>query len=271
MIAAVMLTGVVSCTDRGGTNTASQQGSVALGHVHGLGVDPGTGDLYAASHYGLFRFPQSGQPARVGPVQDVMGFTVVGPNHFLASGHPGPDQGGPSNVGLLESTDGGRSWQTLSLAGQADFHALTTSHGVIYGSNAGQLMVSPDGTTWQTRARIDMADLAASPQEPDTLLATTEQGLARSTDGGRAFGPVAGVPLLLLITWSDGASLIGLTPEGAVQVSEDGGTTWQQRGFAGAAPEALTASGDKVHAVVEGKIVSSDDGGHTFRTRYSVS
>ena len=137
VIAAIMLTGVVSCTDRGGTNTASQQGSVALGHVPGLGVDPGTGDLYAASHYGLFRFPQSGQPARVGPVQDVMGFTVVGPNHFLASGHPGPDQDGPSNVGLLESTDGGRSWQTLSLAGQADFHALTTSHGVIYGSNAG--------------------------------------------------------------------------------------------------------------------------------------
>jgi len=256
----------------GGGSAPSQGDSVHLAHVHGLGVDPGTGDLYAASHYGLIRFPQQGKPSRVGGlVQDLMGFTVVGPNHFLASGHPGAGQDGPSNVGLIESTDGGRSWQTLSLAGQADFHVLKTRHGLVYGSNDGQLMVSKDGRTWDTRARITMADLAVSPQDPQTLLATTQQGLARSTDGGRSFLLVPGAPLLLLVTWTDTGALVGITPEGTVHVSGDGGTTWSQRGSAGGAPEALTASGDQVYAAVEGKILSSDDAGRTFRNRYEGS
>jgi hypothetical protein len=239
--------------------------------VHGLGVDPGTGDLYAASHYGLFRLPQQGQPSRVGPVQDLMGFTVIGPNHFLASGHPGPGQHGPNNVGLIESTDGGRRWQTLSLAGQADFHALEASPGVIYGVNAGQLMFSSDGRTWETRAEIMLADLAASPTDPNTLLATTPQGPARSTDGGRSFGLVAGAPMLVLITWTNSGGLIGLTPDGVVQVSDNGGTTWSPRGLTGAKPEALTASGELIYAAAGDKIVRSDDGGHTFHTRYAVS
>ena len=29
----------------------------------------------------------------------------------------------PSSLGLIESTDGGKTWQQLSLAGEADFHA----------------------------------------------------------------------------------------------------------------------------------------------------
>ncbi len=243
-----------------------------LAHVHELGVDPGTGDLYAGSHHGLIRVPQQGEPSLVGGlVQDFMGFTVVGPNHFLASGHPGPGQDGPSNVGLIESTDGGRSWQTLSLAGQADFHALEARHGLVYGSNAGQLMVSKDGRAWDTRARIAMADLAVSPKDPQTLLVTTQQGLARSTDGGRSFQLVPDAPLLQRVTWPDTGGLVGVTPEGIVQVSDDGGTTWSPRGSVGGAPEALTASGEQVHVAVGGTIVSSDDGGRTFRTRYQGS
>ncbi len=270
--AIVVFAGVAACSSGGGGSASSAGGSVQLAHVHGLGVDPGTGELYAGSHHGLIRFPQRGEPSRVGGlVQDFMGFAVVGPNHFLASGHPGAGQDGPSNVGLIESTDAGRTWRTLSLAGQADFHTLKASHGLIYGSNVGQLMVSQDGKVWDTRARIAMADLAVSPKNAETLLATTQQGLARSTDGGRSFGLVAGAPLLQLLTWTDTGDLVGITPEGAVQVSSDGGTTWSQRGSAGGAPEALTASGNQIYAAVEGKIVSSDDGGSTFKTRYEGS
>jgi hypothetical protein len=51
-------------------------------------------------------------------------------------------------------------------------------------------------------------------------------------------------------------------------VSSCRGFLW---GSAGGAPQALTASGNQVYAAVEGKIVSSDDGGRTFRTRYEGS
>lgn len=263
---------VAACAGRGDQSARPEGASARVAHVHGLGVDPGTGDLYAASHYGLIRFSQQGKPSRVGGlVRDFMGFTVVGPNHFQASGHPGAGQDGPSNVGLIKSTDGGQSWQPLSLAGQADFHILKARHGLIYGSNNGQLMVSKDGRMWETRASIAMADLAVSPQDPQTLLATTQQDLARSTDGGRSFLLLAGAPRLLLVTWTDTGDLIGIAPDGTVHVSGDGGGTWSHRGSAQGKPEALTSSGNQIYAAVGGKIVSSNDGGRTFQTWYADS
>jgi hypothetical protein len=50
----------------------------------------------------------------VGPVIDLMGFTVAGPGRYLASGHPGlhVDQAQP--VGLIETTDGGVTWTPVS-------------------------------------------------------------------------------------------------------------------------------------------------------------
>jgi len=270
LVAAIaVLAGVVIASSRAGLGSAA--GPVELAHVHGLGVDPATGDLYAGSHHGLVRLPRQGEPSRVGDVvQDFMGFTVVGPNHFLASGHPGAGQGGPGNVGLIETTDGGQSWQTLSLAGQADFHTLEARHGVIYGSHAGQLMVSRDGKVWETRGSLPMADLAISPDDPQTLLATTQQGLARSADGGRSFRLVEGAPRLQLITWPDLGRLVGVTPEGTVHASTDGGTSWTQQATLGGAPEALTASSEEIHVAVAGGILTSTDGGRSFQTRYEA-
>ncbi len=54
-----------------------------------------------------------------------MGFTIVGPDSFLGSGHPGPGDPGPSDVGLIRSDDGGAGWTPVSLSGRSDFHALT--------------------------------------------------------------------------------------------------------------------------------------------------
>ncbi|MCA1708807.1 MAG: hypothetical protein LC808_38225, partial [Actinobacteria bacterium] len=139
----------------------------------------------------------------------------------LARGHPRAGQDGPSNIGLIESTDGGRSWQTLSLAGQADFHALEARHGLVYGTNAGQLNGFKDGRTWDTRAQIAMGDLVVSPTDPETLLATTQQGLAFSADGGWSFRLNLGAPLLQLVTWTDTAGLIGITPEGTVHARQE--------------------------------------------------
>jgi hypothetical protein len=51
------------------TQSPSEQGDVSatdglLGHVHGLGIDPGDDTLYVASHYGVFRVTD-GKPERV--------------------------------------------------------------------------------------------------------------------------------------------------------------------------------------------------------------
>lgn len=252
-----------------GPGRADPGSSAALGHVHGLGMNPVDGALYAAAHDGLYQLPATGDPIRVaGRVQDVMGFTVAGPDWFLASGHPGPDGDGPAAVGLIESTDAGRTWVTRSLPGEADFHALDISAATVYGYDAasGQLRVSSDGRTWASTPLAGVADLAADPADPNQVLATTAQGVVRSRDRGRTFG-AAGGPVLLLVDWASDGTLIGISPQGLVQSSRNAGRTWQPRGNVGGAPEALTADGDRLHVAVAGRVLSSTDGGETFTVR----
>src|SRR5450756_1242855 len=55
------------------------------------------------------------------------GFSVAGPGHFYASGHPGDGVDLPAPVGLMETRDAGKTWSVRSLGGESDFHALTSS------------------------------------------------------------------------------------------------------------------------------------------------
>lgn len=249
--------------------SASNGGNAELEHVHGLGVDPDSGALYAGTHNGLFR-AEDGQPI-AGPVadrvQDFMGFTVVGPGHFLASGHPGPDQDGPANLGLLESTDGGQTWETRSLSGQADFHSLEYRHDTAYGINSmtGEFLVSADLENWETRSTVPMADIAVSPDDAETVVATTEQGSARSTDGGRNFEPLDGAPLLLLVSWADDGTLAGVDPEGVVYVRAAGSKSFLRAGELPGPPEAFHAeNGDTLYAAADGGLWRSTDAGRSF-------
>lgn len=257
---------------RGGDGSTSGA-AVKVEHVHGLGVDPADGTLYAGTHNGLVRLPEGGAgPTLVADrIQDFMGFTIAGPQHFLASGHPGAGQEGPSSLGLIESTDGGKTWESLSLAGNADFHALDYRHDRVYGVNAmtGEFLVSDDKRTWETRTTLPMADFAVSPDDPDLILATTEQGLARSDDGGRTFEPMPEAPLMQLISWAEDGTLVGIAPDGTVHTSTGDGQSWEQRGQVDGRPEALvTVSANEIYAAADGAIVLSTDGGESFEVRH---
>ena len=183
---------------------------------------------------------------------------------------------GIAHVHGLGVDPAGRSWQPVSLRGEADFHALHAAHGSVYGYEAGtgQFMVSPDGgKDWQARSTLALRDFAVSPTDPDSVLATTERGLARSTDGGRTW-TVLRAPTLAVLAWHTAGSLYGIAPDGAVHVSADGGTSWTERGSAGGPPEAVTvAAGDGeqvLYVAVSGRgILQSTDGGRTFHTRYA--
>jgi hypothetical protein len=98
-----------------------------------------------------------------------MGFTVVGPDHFLAGGHPGQ-----ASVGLIESTDAGATWTSRSLDGQADFHSLQFRHGFVYGYDydhpTGELMVTADLEVWDTRSHVGLGDFAVSTADPDVVV-----------------------------------------------------------------------------------------------------
>jgi len=249
-----------------GGRTGNKQ-PVALTHVHGLGINPADGSLYIATHNGLYQLAADGTPHLVGQGrQDTMGFTIAGPNQFLASGHPAPGQDGPPHLGLIESDDGGITWTTRSLAGEADFHALRYRHNTVYGYNSvrGQLITSTDRANWHTRASIQLRDFDVHPDDPNTLLATTETGLQRSSDGGITWDPAAGPPVALL-AWEDSTLLWGLTTTGEIVRSADAGRNWMPSGRIAGQPAALTAHDGTLYAAVhERGIFRSGDGGTTW-------
>ncbi|WP_426404706.1 F510_1955 family glycosylhydrolase [Streptomyces sp. R-07] len=190
----------------------------ALDHIHGLGLRGDT--LYVATHQGLHTPDVAGRPTLVGDRRDdFMGFTVTARGDFLASGHPTPGGDRPADLGLIASTDSGRTWQERSLAGKVDFHALdTAADSTVYGYDSanGLLRVSADGVTWEDRAALRALDIAVSPAAPGTVLATTEDGVVRSTDGGRTFAPSASGRVLAYVSWAAPDALFGIDPRSAV-------------------------------------------------------
>lgn len=248
-------------------------------HVHRLGVDSGDGSLLVGTHTGLFRLPAAGQPARVGTRRhDLMGFTALSPERFLASGHPDPEDaslakpGLPPLLGLVESRDGGRTWKSLSLLGKADFHGLVAAHGRVYGADAttGRFMVSEDGKDWETRSTTPLFGLAVSPDDPDVIVGTGQRGTLRSDDGGRTWRSLE-APELTFLSWETGSGLWGLGSDGTVFVSGDGSGGWERRGELGGGPAALLVADGTAYAAVEGgDILESDDGGRTWSPRHDA-
>ncbi|MEU0510918.1 F510_1955 family glycosylhydrolase [Amycolatopsis sp. NPDC006125] len=266
-ITALTLSACAAPSATGGDSTSA---TPDLAHVHGLGVDPADGVLYAASHYGLFKLPPGGTPERVGPVQDVMGFTVVGPRHFLGSGHPGSRTDGPPHLGLVESTDAGQTWHELSLAGRADLHSIEAKHGLVYAydSQSRQIMVTTDMRNWDNRARLALSDFTVDPANPDVVVANTADGLMRSDDGGRSFSPLPDAPALVFVEWPATDTLLGSDPNNTIYVSTDGGLSWARRGQAPGPPGAFAASSvSDVYVATETGIHYSSDGGRTFTVR----
>ncbi|WP_274560838.1 F510_1955 family glycosylhydrolase [Streptomyces spiramyceticus] len=274
LAAALLATGLAACTADSDSERDSDSAQAAVSHVHGLGIDPSDGRLYVATHEGLFTPDDEGDPQRVGDSQDdFMGFTVTGPKTFLASGHPATGDE-PPHRGLIESKDAGKTWKTRSLEGQADFHALDFVHNKIYGydSVSGALRVSKDGTTWDDGAAVQMLDFAVSPDNANTVLATTQDGIATSTDGGETFRPGA-EPVMALLSWPKTDALYGVDPSGELNRSTDGGATWKSSGdVPGGGPQALTAvDSNRVIVATQDGIYETRDAGKTFTKRLPVS
>ncbi|MFF8261323.1 F510_1955 family glycosylhydrolase [Streptomyces virginiae] len=282
--AAAAATGALLLTACSTTDTTPARGEAGAtgdadpgtGHLHGLGVDPDDGTLYAAGHLGVFRLTPAGAVRIADRYQDTMGFTVTGPRTFLASGHPSPTDPAASSphLGLIRSTDAGQAWTTVSAAGEADFHSLQQAGPILYGvdSQTSQVWASKDaGATWERRAKIPAGDLAAHAGTPREVWATSRDGLLHSTDGGATFQPVPDAPALAAVEQPTPGQLIALTAGGKVLSGGDG-TSWIERGRlpGGVQGTVLTAAGPHhlLAADSNDAVHESKDGGRTWTTVY---
>jgi hypothetical protein len=276
IIIALLVAGCGGRSEQSGSSaeTAAAPAHVAQaqpGHIHGLGLSRGT--LVIATHSGLFRAPADSLDAqRIGTsAQDTMGFTVVGKDHFLGSGHPAPGDNRPPLLGLIESRDGGRNWRSVSLLGEADFHVLRSAGRRVYGVDAanGRLLVSGDeGRHWREGALPNrLIDLVPDPARPGAVLASTEHGLLVSRDAARSWRPLARIAPGLL-AWPRGGAAVHVDGSGRVTVSS-AGKRWAPRGRLPGSPVALAATGaNELYAALgDGTVLGSRDGGASWRPR----
>jgi hypothetical protein len=269
-IAALAATLALSGCSQG---SAPESKSVAAGalpgeHVHGISRDPGSGKVNLATHEGLFVLQPDASWLQVGPTVDLMSFAVTGPGTFYASGHPAEGVDLPAPVGLIKSTDAGRTWSVQSLGGQSDFHALAASSRSVMGFD-GALRVTSDGKSWaQGGLTAEPRSLASAP-DGSQVLATTAQGVLSSTDGGGTWAPLASAPPLVLTAWADSKTVVGLTTDGGLAVSADAGLSWKTSPAQLASGQAISASRDKAGAleilvVTDTGVLQSRDNGATF-------
>jgi hypothetical protein len=247
-----------------------------IGHVHGLGVDPADDTVYIAGHFGLFQVRSADSAVRVADrIQDHMGFTVVGPKTFLASGHPSADDmpaGVPPHLGLIRTTDAGVTWTPVSEAGVADFHALQLAGTSLYAydSQTGRVRRSLDnGRTWREGAQAEVADLAGNAARPNRVYATTSDGPKLSNDGGKTFTALADAPLLTFLDEPRKDLLVGIAIDGTVRISDDG-AKWKTLGEVPGQVTAFTVVDEErlLAATEEGTVYESKDGGQTFSVIY---
>lgn len=273
--------GLLWLSGDGGNETFSGVPAVDPGpvHVHGLGVNPADGALYIATHTGLYRVGEGERKAeRVGDrLQDTMGFTVVGPNRFLGSGHPDLNEARelslPPLLGLIESTDQGESWQPISLLGEADFHVLRFAGAHVYGYDASndRLLVSGDrGRSWTELDKPGpIVDLAVDPADARRIVVASagglEEGLFESRDGGESWRRVS--EAIGLLAWPGRLYLIA--GDGQVFTSQGVGWRVKQQGELGGEPAALVAQkpAELYAALHDGTIKRSTDGGATWTVR----
>ena len=276
-VAAVLLAGCSS--GAGEAANVPRLAPPAFQHIHALTVDPSNGDLMVATHEGLYELvvASDGTSTADGPVggldSDLMGFTISG-NTAYASGHPGPttpDSFGIPNLGLISSSDRGKTWTNVSLTGQTDFHALTVtppgedgSAARIFGVDSSKLAIQRSldgGNTWTDGAELVARDIVADPKSPGTIYATTEHGLAVSSDNASSFEIVPLAPALYLLGINGVTNLLaGIDTSGAVW-RQDGTEAWIRGGKVSGTPQAVTVFENRLYVADERGIAFSEDDG----------
>ena len=178
-------------------SACSQDSSFSAEHIHGFAYAADGSRLLIATHDGLYSYQNGQWSGPIGEPFDLMGFSLT-EKAIYSSGHPAEGSDKPNPLGLIKSTDEGKTWKTLDFEGQSDFHNMTAGFqtDTLYVMNEqpnpkmGQgFHVSLDGgETWRPVA-LDglegkLLSLEAHPTREKTIALGTDTGLFISKDAG---------------------------------------------------------------------------------------
>jgi hypothetical protein len=279
--------------------TKSRRPAQPAGHPTGITRAPAA---RATSRSGQGPRSSQGRPWLLG----LAGFTaiaVVAIVGYLALGGPGSGPGGTMpwttlgtrdvhslafasgdgqhlffghHTGLLESRNGGRSWQPTALSGADAMNVRPAPGNTLQVAGHNVYVESTDGSAhWAPVANdlpgLDLHAFTIDPADPKHAWAwSVGYGLFESTDRGRhwAIRQVGDWPVLVAIDAEGAADLLGVSSRG-LATSTDGGQNWRSLANPGGGQVASLAArpdGNLLYAGTTTGLKRSDDGGLTWRS-----
>ncbi len=193
------------------------QGDVELPHIHGMGFAADGQKLFVAAHDGLRVFADGEWLVPNLPVNDYMGYAPTD-NGFYSSGHPGPGSKLVNPLGLVKSTDAGKTLTTLGFAGESDFHLMAAgykNHAVYVVNHApnSQLQTGlyyslDDGKTWNQSTAQGLTaqplQIAVHPTDANLVAVATEGGLFLSSNHGDTFERIGEAQPVTAVSFAPG-------------------------------------------------------------------
>jgi len=254
--------------------------SVFWRHVHGLGVDPEDRTiLYIATHGDFYQSVMGAPPIKVDEQRaDYMAFNAPPkPGYPLyASGHP--ETGG--NTGLIQSTDGGKTWQHVSnvIEPSVDFHAMAVSKmdpRIIVGFDSaarGLFKTTDGGKTWETLQQPEYINaLAISPFDSNVIMAGTDRGIFKSDDGGQSWSQMGSYTKLNVsaLAFDDDAILFASVDTFGLVSSSNFGESWDTLGNLGLTITSIAADSQSEAIYVAG--YSSEGYQEVYKLSYDLN
>ncbi|HUQ77632.1 MAG TPA: hypothetical protein VM427_02000 [Patescibacteria group bacterium] len=192
-----------------------------------------------------------------------LAFDAADPQH-LYFGHHG---------GLLETKNGGRTWQGTALRGADAMNVAPTASGFFQIAGHNVYMETADGgKTWQDVPNdlpgLDLHAFVADPADPSHAWAfSVGNGLFETTDKGRTWElrQAGGWGALTSFVASGKTVLLAIRATGLSR-SDDGGRTWTALGLPAGQVASLAAAADGtvLYAGTTQGISRSTDGGRTW-------
>ncbi|OXS54954.1 hypothetical protein B1A99_24545 [Cohnella sp. CIP 111063] len=228
----VVLTAVLSAC----TSSAAPD---SIEHMHGLAFSNYGKEVWIPAHEGIVVYREGKWSNAPGEQHDYMGFSNTS-NGFYSSGHPASGSDLPNPLGLIKSTDGGKTIETLALSGEVDFHGLTAgyrSHTLyVFNSSPNALMPTPgfysstdEAETWKQSAFKGVTGqpvaFAADPDDAGTVSVATDQGLFQSRDFGNTFEKLTFDLRIAAINYAVSGELLVSSLDGKLMMQSEEGWT----------------------------------------------
>ncbi|WLR60084.1 F510_1955 family glycosylhydrolase [Guptibacillus hwajinpoensis] len=170
-----------------------------INHVHGIGYPGNRNELLVATHDGPLIYHNQIWYEATTNNNDYMGFQAVA-DGFYSSGHPGEGSSLPNPLGLIKSTDRGKTIEKLGFQGESDFHYLAVGYetNAIYAVNQQRNSEMEIGVYYSEEAKKwvevvlkgtpdQLSGLFTHPSNPNIVAITSPSGLYLSRNQGESF------------------------------------------------------------------------------------